>query len=43
MKHVYRRGLSHRYGRVMQIISGVHFNFSLPRPFWPRSGDGGPR
>ena len=34
MKHVYRRGLSYRYGRVMQIISGVHFNFSLPRPFW---------
>ena len=34
MKHVYRRGLSHRYGRVMQIISGVHFNFSLPRAFW---------
>ena len=37
MKHVYRRGLSHRYGRVMQIISGVHFNFSLPRPFWSAS------
>ena len=34
MKHVYRRGLSHRYGRVMQIIAGVHFNFSLARPFW---------
>ena len=34
MKHVYRRGLGYRYGRVMQIISGVHFNFSLPRPFW---------
>ena len=34
MKHVYRRGLSYRYGRVMQIISGVHFNFSLPRAFW---------
>ena len=34
MKHVYRRGLGHRYGRVMQIISGVHFNFSLPRPLW---------
>ena len=34
MKQVYRRGLSHRYGRVMQIISGVHFNFSLPRRFW---------
>ena len=37
MKHVYRRGLSYRYGRVMQIISGVHFNFSLPRPFWVAS------
>lgn len=34
MKQVYRRGLGHRYGRVMQIISGVHFNFSLSRPFF---------
>ena len=34
MKHVYRRGLSHRYGRVMQAISGVHFNYSLPDAFW---------
>ena len=34
MKHVYRCGLSHRYGRVMQTISGVHFNFSLPRRLW---------
>ena len=39
MKHVYRRGLGHRYGRVMQIISGVHFNFSLPRPFWVAFGE----
>lgn len=35
MKHVYRRGLGHRYGRKMQTISGVHFNFSLPEEFWP--------
>ncbi|HSS64005.1 MAG TPA: glutamate--cysteine ligase [Gammaproteobacteria bacterium] len=34
MKHVYRQGLSHRYGRVMQTISGVHFNYSLPERFW---------
>ncbi len=35
MKHVYRRGLGHRYGRTMQVIAGVHFNFSLPEAFWP--------
>jgi glutamate--cysteine ligase len=35
MKTVYRRGLGHRYGRMMQVISGVHFNFSLPESFWP--------
>ncbi len=29
-KHVYRMGLSHRYGRRMQTISGIHYNFSLP-------------
>ncbi len=34
MKSVYRRGLSHRYGRAMQIIAGVHFNFSLPESVW---------
>ncbi|WP_462320220.1 glutamate--cysteine ligase [Halochromatium sp.] len=34
MKTIYRRGLGNRYGRVMQIIAGVHFNFSLPAPFW---------
>lgn len=34
MKTVYRRGLGNRYGRVMQIIAGVHFNFSLPDGFW---------
>jgi glutamate--cysteine ligase len=30
LKSVYRAGLSHRYGRRMQTISGVHYNFSLP-------------
>lgn len=35
MKTVYRRGLGHRYGRVMQVIAGVHFNYSLPESFWP--------
>jgi glutamate--cysteine ligase len=34
MKHVYRRGLSYRYGRLMQAIAGVHFNYSLPVPVW---------
>lgn len=35
MKHVYRVGLGLRYGRVMQAISGVHFNYSFPDAFWP--------
>lgn len=30
LKEVYRRGLCHRYGRVMQAISGIHYNVSLP-------------
>jgi glutamate--cysteine ligase len=34
MKTVYRRGLGNRYGRVMQVIAGVHFNYSLPEAFW---------
>ena len=34
MKTVYRLGLGHRYGRTMQTIAGVHYNFSLPDEFW---------
>jgi glutamate--cysteine ligase len=34
MKHVYRKGLAHRYGRTMQSIAGIHFNFSLDDEFW---------
>ena len=35
MKSAYRRGLGARYGRLMQAISGVHFNYSFPAKFWP--------
>jgi glutamate--cysteine ligase len=35
MKHVYRRGLAWRYGKSMQCISGVHFNFSVDDALWP--------
>ena len=34
LKHVYRRGLDYRYGRIMQSIAGAHFNFSLADSFW---------
>jgi glutamate--cysteine ligase len=34
MKEAYRRGLSHRYGSLMQTIAGIHFNFSMPEAFW---------
>ncbi len=35
MKTLYRRGLGHRYGRAMQTIAGVHFNYSLAEELWP--------
>jgi glutamate--cysteine ligase len=35
MKHVYRRGLAYRYGRTMQSIAGVHFNYSVNEALWP--------
>jgi glutamate--cysteine ligase len=34
MKMVYREGLGVRYGRMMQAISGVHFNYSFPERLW---------
>jgi len=34
MKTVYRRGLGYRYGRVMQVIAGVHYNYSFSSDFW---------
>lgn len=36
LKHIYRRGLAFRYGRIMQTISGIHYNFSLPDNFWQK-------
>ncbi|MEQ1975208.1 glutamate--cysteine ligase [Xenorhabdus sp. SGI240] len=33
-KTLYREGLKSRYGALMQTISGVHYNFSLPMSFW---------
>lgn len=35
MKTVYRLGLGHRYGRIMQVIAGVHFNYSVAEALWP--------
>ena len=34
LKHVYRRGLAERYGKAMQCIAGIHYNFSLPPELW---------
>jgi glutamate--cysteine ligase len=34
MKSVYRNGLAHRYGRRMQVVSGIHYNFSIPEAAW---------
>lgn len=33
-KHIYRKGLSARYGSKMQTISGVHYNFSFEKNYW---------
>jgi glutamate--cysteine ligase len=44
LKHVYRRGLALRYGKSMQCIAGIHYNYSLPPALWERlradEGDG---
>ncbi|MCY4178017.1 MAG: glutamate--cysteine ligase [Endozoicomonadaceae bacterium] len=34
IKHIYRVGLGYRYGKAMQTIAGIHYNFSLPTQFW---------
>lgn len=41
LKHVYRRGLAVRYGKAMQCIAGVHYNFSLPDDIWDILGTEG--
>jgi len=34
MKTVYRQGLKNRYGSMMQVIAGIHFNISFSHDFW---------
>ncbi|WP_417441027.1 glutamate--cysteine ligase [Idiomarina sp.] len=34
MKSLYRRGLTYRYGATMQVIAGVHYNFSVSDAMW---------
>ena len=45
MKTVYRYGLGHRYGRLMQAIAGIHYNFSMPGAYfeqaWRAAGSNG--
>jgi glutamate--cysteine ligase len=39
LKHVYRRGLAYRYGKAMQCIAGIHYNFSFADSIWPLIAD----
>jgi glutamate--cysteine ligase len=39
MKTIYRHGLGVRYGRIMQAISGVHFNYSFSPTLWEVLGN----
>ncbi|MBN3813683.1 glutamate--cysteine ligase [Paraburkholderia sp. Ac-20347] len=34
LKYVYRMGLALRYGRTMQCIAGIHYNYSLNEDVW---------
>jgi glutamate--cysteine ligase len=34
LKYVYRHGLALRYGRTMQCIAGIHYNYSLSEEVW---------
>ncbi len=45
LKYVYRKGLAVRYGKTMQCIAGIHYNFSLPDSVWSllREADNDPR
>ncbi|MEC7917444.1 MAG: glutamate--cysteine ligase, partial [Pseudomonadota bacterium] len=36
MKTIYRRGLANRYGRKMQAIAGIHYNFSFSDAFFEK-------
>jgi len=41
LKHVYRLGLAERYGKHMQCIAGIHYNFSVPDELWALLGTPG--
>lgn len=36
-KQTYRKGLCYRYGKMMQIISGIHYNLSFPDELFQNS------
>ena len=36
LKNLYRKGLSERYGSMMQCVSGIHYNFSLDDDFFSK-------
>lgn len=40
LKHLYRIGLSNRYGKMMQVIAGLHYNFSFPEALLKRLNPG---
>ncbi|TWI62949.1 glutamate-cysteine ligase [Pseudoduganella lurida] len=42
LKHVYRRGLAVRYGKAMQCIAGIHYNYSLDEALWRVLADNEP-
>lgn len=42
LKHIYRHGLWHRYGRIMQCIAGIHYNFSIPEALWDQLRENDP-
>lgn len=37
-KYLYRKGLCQRYGKMMQTISGIHYNFSFDPRLFPLLG-----
>ncbi|WP_271409698.1 glutamate--cysteine ligase [Pseudomonas sp. Q1-7] len=45
LKYVYRKGLAIRYGKTMQCIAGIHYNYSLPEALWPllKQAEGDPQ
>lgn len=34
MKSIYRKGLSNRYGSSMQMVAGIHYNYSIAPAVW---------